>query len=65
MPGWTAAQSAAPRTIIVDLNQTTGPVNRFFDLSVGSDYPGTLIRADSQAQLKTSFRFGPLGNSTH
>ena len=32
--------------------RTTGPVDRFFDLSVGSDYPGTLIRDDSQAQLK-------------
>ncbi len=28
-------------------------MDRFFDLSVGSDYPGTLIRDDSQAQLKT------------
>jgi xylan 1,4-beta-xylosidase len=27
-------------------------VDHFFDLSVGSDYPGTLIRDDSQAQLK-------------
>src|SRR6202142_1932278 len=30
------------------------PVDRFFDLSVASDYPGTLIRPDSQAQLKTA-----------
>jgi xylan 1,4-beta-xylosidase len=27
-------------------------VDHFFDLSVGSDYPGTLIREDSQAQLQ-------------
>jgi xylan 1,4-beta-xylosidase len=40
------------RQIVVDINNTTGPVDRFFDLSVGSDYPGTLIRDDSQAQLK-------------
>jgi len=40
------------RTIIVNLNDTAGPVDRFFDLSVGSDFPGTLIRDDSQAQLK-------------
>ncbi len=40
------------RTIVVDLNDSTGPVDRFFDLSVGSDFPGTLIRDDSQAQLK-------------
>lgn len=42
----------AARTIVADLNATTGPVDRFFDLSVGSDYPGTLIRDDSQAQLR-------------
>ena len=42
------------RTIVADLTQTTGPVDRFFDLSVGSDYPGTLIRDDSQAQLKVA-----------
>ena len=41
-----------PRTIVVNLNNSAGPVDRFFDLSVGSDYPGTLIRNDSQAQLK-------------
>jgi len=46
------AQPAPVRSIVVDLKQTTGPVDRFFDLSVGSDYPGTLIRDDSQAQLK-------------
>jgi xylan 1,4-beta-xylosidase len=46
------AQSSSPRTIVVDLKDTAGPVDRFFDLSVGSDYPGTLIRDDSQAQLK-------------
>jgi xylan 1,4-beta-xylosidase len=46
------SQQIPPRTIIVDLNKSVGPVDRFFDLSVGSDYPGTLIRDDSQAQLK-------------
>ncbi len=40
------------RTIVVNVKDSTGPVDRFFDLSVGSDYPGTLIRDDSQAQLK-------------
>ena len=44
----------APRVIVADLKDTKGPVDRFFDLSVGSDYPGTLIRDDSQAQLKTA-----------
>lgn len=47
------AQPVQARTIVADVTQTTGPVDRFFDLSVGSDYPGTLIRDDSQAQLKT------------
>jgi xylan 1,4-beta-xylosidase len=46
--------SLAPHTIHINLSQTTGPVDRFFDLSVGSDFPGTLIRDDSQAQLKTA-----------
>lgn len=44
--------AGAARTVVVDLRRTSGPVDRFFDLSVGSDYPGTLIRDDSQAQLK-------------
>lgn len=48
------AQPTKPRTINVDLKQTTGPVDHFFNLSVGSDYPGTLIRDDCQAQLKTT-----------
>jgi xylan 1,4-beta-xylosidase len=48
------AQSQQPpqRTIVVNLKDSIGPVDRFFDLSVGSDFPGTLIRDDSQAQLK-------------
>ena len=50
----TQSQQAAPRTIVVNIEDSTGPVDRFFDLSVGSDYPGTLIRGDSQAQLKTT-----------
>jgi len=48
------SQQAPSRTIVVNLDQPTGPADRFFDLSVGSDYPGTLIRDDSQAQLKTT-----------
>ena len=46
------SRESAARVIAVDLNGTVGPVDRFFDLSVGSDYPGTLIRDDSQQQLK-------------
>ena len=46
------AQQPPSRAIVADLKITGGPVDHFFDLSVGSDYPGTLIRDDSQAQLK-------------
>jgi xylan 1,4-beta-xylosidase len=45
---------AGTRTIVVDVSRAGPPVDKFFDLSVGSDYPGTLIRSDSQAQLKTA-----------
>lgn len=40
------------REIVANVKDVRGPVDHFFDLSVGSDYPGTLIRDDSQAQLK-------------
>jgi xylan 1,4-beta-xylosidase len=46
------SQQAPSRTIVVNLKDSAGPVDRFFDLSVGSDFSGTLIRDDSQAQLK-------------
>jgi xylan 1,4-beta-xylosidase len=51
-----AAAPAPPpvRRIDIDLARAGTPVDRFFDLSVGSDFPGTLIRADSQAQLRTT-----------
>ncbi len=48
------SQQVSPRQLEVNIKNTTGPVDRFFDLSVGSDYPGTLIRDDSQAQLKVT-----------
>jgi xylan 1,4-beta-xylosidase len=50
------AKSPKPRSrhINLDIAQATKPLDRFFDLSVGSDFPGTLIRDDSQAQLKTA-----------
>jgi xylan 1,4-beta-xylosidase len=47
-----AAGAATSRHIVADLASPAGPLDRFFDLSVGSDFPGTLIRADSQAQLQ-------------
>jgi xylan 1,4-beta-xylosidase len=48
----THAQQSSPRDITVDMAKPGAPVDHFYDLSVGSDYPGTLIRPDSQAQLK-------------
>lgn len=54
LPAIANAAPPAARVLHLDTTKTTGPVDRFFDLSVGSDYPGTLIRADSQAQLKTA-----------
>lgn len=42
------------REITVDLSRAERPLDRFFDQSIGADYPGTLIRPDSQAQLKTT-----------
>jgi xylan 1,4-beta-xylosidase len=48
------AAEAPQRRIELDVARATQPLDRFFDLSVGSDYPGTLIRDDSQAQLETA-----------
>ena len=49
-----AANATEPaRHIAVDVAQSQGAFDRFYDLSVGSDYPGTLIRDDSLGQLQT------------
>ena len=48
------AGDAPPRKVVLDVAQAKQPLDRFFDLSVGSDYPGTLIRDANQAQLKTA-----------
>lgn len=55
-PSVALAQPATAPVRVVQVDATTAatPVDRFFDLSVGSDYPGTLIRDDSMAQLKTT-----------
>ena len=54
----TNCASATPatqvRSIDIDVARAGKPVDRFFDLSIGSDYPGTLARPDSQAQLKVA-----------
>lgn len=44
------------RPIEINVAGPTMPLDRFFNLSVGSDYPGTLIRADSLAQLAIQHR---------
>jgi xylan 1,4-beta-xylosidase len=50
-----AKEPELPRRVIeIDAAAAEKPLDRFFDLSVGADYPGTLIRPDSQAQLKTA-----------
>ncbi len=46
------AKEPAARRIELDIARATAPVDRFHDLSVGSDYPGTLIRDDAQAHLQ-------------
>ena len=52
LPVIARAQHIPARHIVVNIGATAGPVDRFFDLSVGSDFPGTLLRPDSQVQLK-------------
>jgi xylan 1,4-beta-xylosidase len=42
------------RQVVIDAAALAAPLDRFFDLSVGSDFPGTLIRDDSQRQLKVA-----------
>lgn len=49
----TQAAEAPVRTITIDASAPTTPRSGFETLSVGSDYPGTLQRDDSLAQLKT------------
>ncbi|WP_371763218.1 beta-xylosidase [Massilia sp.] len=47
-----AMAADAARQIVIDAKAPTVARDHFADLSVGSDYPGTLIRDDSLAQLK-------------
>jgi beta-glucosidase len=52
----TQSQQASSRTIVVDLKNVTGPEDRFFDLSVGSDCSNVKF---SNLQLsKTSMHVG-------
>jgi xylan 1,4-beta-xylosidase len=52
--GSSVAEARSARRIDVDVAKATKPTDRFFDLSVGSDYSGTLSRDDAQRQLKTA-----------
>ncbi len=54
LPLVAAAAPAKPRRIVLDIAQAQQPLDRFFDHCVGADYPGTLFREDSLAQLKTA-----------
>lgn len=49
-----AVQASRPRRIEADISKATTPVDRFFNFSVGSDYPGTLRRPENLAQLKVA-----------
>ena len=51
-----AGAQAPERRVEVDVARAGGPLDRAFDLSVGSDYSGTLIRPDSLAQLAIAQR---------
>jgi xylan 1,4-beta-xylosidase len=58
-PAWSAPRrnampDATLRHAVFDLSRATQPLDRFFDHCVGSDYPGTLYRDASLAQLKTA-----------
>jgi xylan 1,4-beta-xylosidase len=46
--------NASARVVTIDVSKAGAPVDRFFDLSVGSDYSGTMSRPDSQVQLRTA-----------
>src|SRR5215207_3994545 len=45
---------AAPRNIAIDVATAGEPLDRSFNLSVGADYAGTMIRPENLAQLRTS-----------
>ena len=51
LAGPVSAQTVGARTIAVDVRGTTTPRDRMAQMSIGSDFPGTLEREDSLAQL--------------
>ncbi|MEG3164000.1 cellulase family glycosylhydrolase [Sphingomonas sp. PB2P19] len=52
-PTVASTQTLAVRSIAVDVRGQSKPRDRMAQLSIGSDFPGTLIRDDSLAQLRT------------
>jgi xylan 1,4-beta-xylosidase len=48
------AAGPADRKVDLDIAAAKAPVDRFFDLSVGADFPGTTGRLENLAQLKTA-----------
>jgi len=48
------AAAPAPRSIEIDAAAASQPLDRSFNLSVGADYAGTMIRPENLAQLRTS-----------
>ncbi len=53
-PAWASTAMKPERSIVFDLAAAKQPLDRFFDHSVGADFPGTLYRDDSLGQLKTA-----------
>ncbi|RYG16398.1 MAG: beta-xylosidase [Caulobacteraceae bacterium] len=47
-----ALAQTPPRVLSIDANAPTTPRDRFADLSIGADYPGTTMREDSLGQLR-------------
>jgi xylan 1,4-beta-xylosidase len=54
---WSAevdAATSAARNIGLDVRQAAKPIDRFYDLSVGADFPGTTIRGANLDQMKAA-----------
>ncbi len=49
-----APRSPSTRSTAIDVGRPGVPLDRSFNMMVGADYPGTLGRADSLAQLRTA-----------
>ena len=48
------AHTPEPRVISIDVGGASTPRDRMAEFSVGADYPGTTIRPEALAQLKTA-----------